>query len=109
MNAEALDSYLRATEARRRNQKNDWPTPSGICDVELARVPSRAIATRQGHWDGWHWDAFSIAGLSAEVGDKAGALDWLERAFRASIRVPGLDTLRNPAFHLLDANPDISS
>jgi hypothetical protein len=55
-------------------------------------------------WDGWHFDAFRIAGLSAEVGDKAGALDWLERAF--SLRSGSMVWIpADSAFHLLDAEP----
>ena len=55
-------------------------------------------------WDGWHWGASRIAGLSAKVGDKEGALEWLERAYRARsgslIWIPA-----HAPFHLLDDEP----
>jgi len=56
------------------------------------------------YWDGWHATAYGIASLSAVVGDKAGALEWLERAFNLRsgllIWIPS-----NPAFHSLDGEP----
>jgi serine/threonine protein kinase/Tfp pilus assembly protein PilF len=104
MNAEALDSYLLGLkldgqpeewigQLRRAYATSGW---RGYRLLQLQRAKAR--------WDGWHFDAFRIAGLSAEVGDKAGALDWLERAF--SLRSGSMVWIpADSAFHLLDAEP----
>ena len=104
MNAEALDALLLAKKL------------DGVPEERLGRL-RRAYATsgwqgydleelrhRKAGWNGWHMDAYAIASLSAEVGDKEGALEWLERAFQA--RSGGLIWISsNPAFHRLDAEP----
>jgi tetratricopeptide (TPR) repeat protein len=104
MDAQAIDAFLRSKKLdgepdehlgrlRQAYATSGW---RGYDLVELQRAKAQ--------WDGWHAGAFHIARLSAVVGDKAGALEWLERAF--SLRSGFLIWIpSSPAFHSLDGEP----
>jgi adenylate cyclase len=57
---------------RQAYQRNGW---RGFDELELKLALAR--------FDGWHLDAFSLAGKSAQVGNKAEALRWLDVAYQA--------------------------
>jgi serine/threonine-protein kinase len=57
---------------RQAYEQNGW---RGFDELELKLALMR--------FNGWHLDAFSLAGMSAQVGNKAEALRWLDVAYQA--------------------------